>query len=57
MRAPSAWELLRLVFCAAAAGWRIERWANGDAFSGIVSAVFAVATFALAYRIWRLSRE
>ena len=57
MRAPSVGELVRLVFCAAAFGWRIERWSNGDAGSGAVAVVFAVVTVALAYRIWRLSHE
>ena len=57
MRAPSVGDLVRLVFCAAAFGWRIERWSNGDAGSGAVAVVFAVVTVALAYRIWRLSHE
>lgn len=55
MRAPSVWDLLRLVFCAAAFGWRIERFSNGDAVSGLVAAVFGVATIMLAYRIWALT--
>ena len=57
MRAPSVGELVRLVFCAAAFGWRFERWINGDAFSGAVAVVFGVLTVAFAYRIWRLSHE
>lgn len=54
MRAPSVWDLLRLVFCAAAFGWRIERFSNGDAVSGLVAAVFGVAALMLAYRVWAL---
>ena len=57
MRAPSVGELLRVLFFAAAFGWRIERWGNGDALSGVIAVVFGVVTVALAYRIWRLSHE
>jgi hypothetical protein len=56
MRAPSVGELMRVLFFAAAFGWRIERWGNGDALSGWLAVVFGVVALALAYRIWARAR-
>ena len=56
MRLPSAWDLIKLCFYAAAFGWRIERWGNGDAVSGAIAAVFGVVALGLAYRIWAMGR-
>ena len=54
MRLPSAWDLIKLCLCAAAFGWRIERWGNGDALSGAV--FWAVVVVLLAYGIWAMGR-
>lgn len=56
MRLPSAWDLIKLCLCAAAFGWRIERWGNGDALSGAVALFFGVWAVAIAYRLWATNR-
>lgn len=56
MKPPSAWDLVKLLFAAAAFGWRIERWGNGDPWSGVIALFFGVWAVAIAYRLWAQNR-
>lgn len=56
MRSPTAWDLFLLCGNAAAFGWRLERWGNGDAASGVLAIVFFAVALMLAYRIWAMNR-
>ena len=56
MSAPTAWEIIKLVFVCAMLGSRLQSWADGDPNSPFFAVGWALWAVSIAYNMWAKGR-
>lgn len=56
MNAPTAWEIVKLVFVSVMLGSRLQSWADGVAYSEFFAVGWALWGLSIAYNMWAKGR-